>query len=144
MANVNKRQYFKFGDEAIQEINERQQYRCAHCGKHLGHWNCKTLGSYHHVVPVQAGNPADPDDEFIKSADNGVLLCDRSAKIDEGEVESCHGAVAHGGGRYRTFVAYASEFPFSHGGDIEEHEAWAQTVETHFRRLSANLNSPTN
>ncbi|MGE3165212.1 MAG: HNH endonuclease [Planctomycetota bacterium] len=133
MAKSETRKFFEFVPAVLDEIGQRQNFRCAVCGTNLGRGNTKILVNYHHVVPVQSGNPANRSHDFIRSADNGVLLCDESAA--KSRSESCHGLVAHGESRFGTFAAYADAFPYSHGGDKEAHRSWVRSLNDRSRAV---------
>ncbi|MCA9759472.1 MAG: hypothetical protein KDA27_27000 [Candidatus Eisenbacteria bacterium] len=126
--SIDKRAYFSFSDETQREIARRQNYVCAVCGTSLGAGNTRILVNFHHVIGVQSGNPANPAHTFIRTADNGVMVCDES--VDKTRAESCHGLVAHGESRFAGFSAYANAFPYSHGrGASGRHRQWVKWIE---------------
>ena len=132
--SLDKRKHFSFSSETLKEIARRQEYVCAVCGTNLGAGNTKILVNYHHVIGVQSGNPANPNHNFIRTADNGVMVCDESADKPRGE--SCHGVVAHGESRFAGFSAYAEAFSYSHGRTgSEEHMKWVKRMADNARKV---------
>lgn len=125
--SIDKRKHFSFTASTQRAIAERQKFVCAVCGTNLGAGNTRILVNYHHVIGVQSGNPSDQAHAFIKTVDNGVMVCDESA--DRPRSDSCHGQVAHGESRFAGFSAYAEAFPYSHGrGGAAAHQAWVKML----------------
>jgi 5-methylcytosine-specific restriction endonuclease McrA len=111
---------FDFHRPTQQSARLRQGGRCAHCGERLDDlWE-----HAHHVIPNQVGRVANPADDFLRSEDNCVVLC-----------EPCHEA-AHAFGQYQHgAVALAEWFPYSHNRrSSKAHEKWASSVDTEWER----------
>src|SRR5262245_7104676 len=77
---------FDFSRTIKRDASLRQNNKCAHCGDEL----TDLLDHAHHVVPNQTGNPAARQDNWLRSLENCVVLCD-----------TCHTRV-HQDGRFRT------------------------------------------
>ena len=108
---------FNFSVDVKNKAFFRQWNLCAHCGKSL----TNVFDHAHHVLPNQAGARGNPNDSWIKSVDNCVILC-----------ESCHFRV-HENGRYRTGAASAPKyFPYSHGRQKQEHQFWVRSITPKF------------
>jgi 5-methylcytosine-specific restriction endonuclease McrA len=100
---------FEFSELVKNQAFFRQWNRCAHCGHSL----INTFDHAHHVVPNQSGNPNNANHEWLKTVDNCVILC-----------EPCHERV-HANGHYRNgAVAPPEYYPYSHGRQKQEHQAW--------------------
>jgi len=111
---------FDFLPHAAREARIRQWGRCAACGDALEGWE-----ESHHVIPNRAGRMADPDDAFLRSAANCVVLCD-----------SCH-AAAHSHGAYSTgAVAPPGWYRYSHGtAGHASHLAWRRRLDDEWQRI---------
>jgi 5-methylcytosine-specific restriction endonuclease McrA len=93
---------FNFKDTTKREAFKRQWNLCAHCGENLSDF----FDHAHHVIPNQTGRAGNVADQFLRTVDNCVILCD-----------TCHERVHHDGS-YRTgAVAPPEYYPYSHGKD---------------------------
>lgn len=128
MADDAYRKHYAFTDAVQEEVGKRQNWLCAACGKSLGTGNTTTLANVHHVIPAIAGTPSNSADDFIKTADNGVLLCDDSTDEDKTRGDHCHAQVGHGGGRFKSFAGFLDAFKHSHGEDTTKHAKWVQKM----------------
>ena len=98
----------------------RQWNLCGHCGGNLSN----LFDHAHHVIPNQTGRVTNPKDQFLRSIDNCVILCDL-----------CHERV-HQDGRYRTgAVAPAEYYPYSHGRQTPLHMLWVIRVNAEWLRM---------
>jgi hypothetical protein len=113
---------FNFDDEIRRQAFSRQWNLCACCGENLFHlWD-----EGHHVIPNQTGDPHDPADAFLRSAENCVILC-----------QACHTRV-HENGRTRTgAVAPAEYYPFSHGKLVAQHHVWVYRINAEWQRITS-------
>lgn len=114
---------FAFTPQVKREARIRQYGICAHCGESLDDvWEAA-----HHVVPNQSGAADDPEDAFLRTADNCVVLCD-----------DCHDAAHAHGAFLLGAVAPADWYPYSHGKEpLGPHEVWRQRIAREWRRLEA-------
>lgn len=104
---------FEFSDTVKREAFFRQWNLCAHCGVNL----VDEYDNAHHILPNQAGNSDNKDHDWIRSADNCVILCN-----------PCHDRV-HGNGHFKNGpVAPPEYFPFSHGRQKFLHHSWANKM----------------
>jgi hypothetical protein len=111
---------FDFSESTIREARLRQYGRCAACNELL-----EDLYEHaHHVVPQQAGSPKRFSDQWLKTSDNCVILCD-----------DCHTAY-HGHGRFRDITADPAVFRYSHGNDGAAHNAWLTRVAPRFHSMA--------
>jgi 5-methylcytosine-specific restriction endonuclease McrA len=106
---------FDFNEPVKREVIGRQQGLCASCGTSFS-TSHSAFPNFHHVIPNQAGNPADPADAFLRESDNCVMLCDE-----------CHDS-AHDSNTTSGGMAPPDFFLHSHGGDRVAHQAWAQQL----------------
>ena len=97
----------------------RQDGRCAACTRDLS----DLLEHAHHVVPKQTGKPSVLADQWLRSADNCVILCDQ-----------CHTAY-HGHGRFRNVTAEPAVFKFSHGKNAVAHRQWLVQANLRFLQM---------
>ena len=103
---------FDFTRATLKAVRFRQRNLCAHCGTDLAdEWD-----HGHHVVPNQCGNPAAPAHQWLRSAINCVLICDR-----------CHDRV-HNEDTRGGAVAPPRYFPHSHELP-QDHRLWAAQLE---------------
>jgi hypothetical protein len=114
------RRPFDFDDAAQEAARFRQWGLCAYCGESLDdEWE-----HAHHVIPNQVGQAGREGDEFLRSADNCVILC-----------EQCH-EQAHGGNWRTGSVAPAAWYGYSHGrGGLGAQAAWVARIESEWKRL---------
>ena len=113
---------FDFDSNTKRKAFQRQYNRCAHCSNSL----INAVDHAHHVIPNQIGDMKEPDDAFLRSEDNCVILCD-----------PCHNRV-HQDGRYRDgAVAAPQEFIYSHGAHTDKHNLWVIQVNAHWDRKFA-------
>ena len=86
---------------------------------------------FHHVLPAgHGGIDSDSLDEYGSSIDNFVALNSSSHMEDAHE------------GRTATFAANASKFPYSHGGNEDEHKAWAEQNDQKWEEAFPNVKKP--
>ena len=111
---------FDFGPREKTTARLRQRGLCAHCGDSLG----SVWEEAHHVVPNQSGQAGAPAHQWLKSADNCVILCD-----------GCHERVHEDGKYQKGAVAPPDYYRHSHGGDIAGHRRWAETLERQSRSI---------
>jgi hypothetical protein len=108
---------FDFSETVKREAFFRQWNLCAHCGRNL----INIVDHAHHVLPNQVGNPKNSNDDWIRSVDNCVILCD-----------TCHYRV-HENGHYRTgAVAPPEYYPYSHGRQTHDHQNWLTRIKPRF------------
>lgn len=111
---------FSVNADSWTKLHTRQQGKCAISGEPLNE-----SAVTHHVVPAPLGRISPEAQEFVGDIErNCVLVNDRDAKGDS-RAEGAHLQEAHGDSFSGEFVAEFSEFNWSHGGDIEAHQAWA-------------------
>lgn len=114
---------YDFTDATQRDARMRQWGLCAHCGERLDdRWE-----HAHHVIPNQIGRPGDRADDFLRGADNCVIIC-----------EECHSA-AHAHGSYRHgAVAPPTWYLYSHGKHAQgPHAVWCRRIETEWDRLAS-------
>lgn len=112
------RRQFEFDTKVKDGAFFRQQQRCAHCGHSL----LNVLDRAHHVIPNQSGRVNNPADDFLRTEDNCVYLC-----------EECHKA-AHEHGRFRNgAVALPDFYKHSHGHDLKKHKEWEGRILAYLR-----------
>ena len=111
------KQKFYFTDTVKRSVFFREWNLCAHCGKSLvNEWD-----NAHHVLPNQTGSAGNEADEWLRSEENCVMLCD-----------ACHGRV-HENGNFRTGATALPEyFPYSHGRQTLLHHSWVNRIKKHF------------
>jgi 5-methylcytosine-specific restriction endonuclease McrA len=97
----------------------RQNGRCAACSRQLNN----LVEHAHHVVPKQTGTVSAPHDQWLRSLDNCVILCD-----------DCHTAY-HGHGRFRTVTAEPAVFKFAHGKNFAAHQQWLIQANLRFMQM---------
>lgn len=98
----------------------RQDGMCAVCGDSLD----DIYEHAHHVIPNQSGEADNVDHEWLKMADNCVVLC-----------EQCHNRV-HADGHYRSGpVAPPSYFKYSHGTSKTRHNYWLSEMSARSRKF---------
>jgi len=110
---------FLFDERTKASARSRQNGRCAACEEVLTH----LLEHAHHVIPKQTGNPSVLADQWLRSVDNCVILCDQ-----------CHTAY-HGHGRFRNVTAEPAVFKFSHGKNVGAHKVWLLQLNVRFKRM---------
>jgi 5-methylcytosine-specific restriction endonuclease McrA len=94
----------------------RQKFRCAWCCEHLS----EVIFHGHHVVPGQAATARTPGNQWLRTEENCVMLCDH-----------CHAVHGHEDGKYaKGAVPYARSFRYSHGPDFKAHKNWADRVDS--------------
>ena len=109
---------YEFSEKVKRAAISRQRGLCALCGGNFTQEE-DLMVQFHHVIPNQLGNPADPADDWIRTLINCVLLCDE-----------CHEEAHQDNYRTGTLVD-VSEFKNSHGGDRDEHRRWVAQLRTH-------------
>ncbi len=108
---------FEFSEDVKRKAFFRQWNLCAHCGRSL----VNVVDNAHHVLPNQVGSTKNANDQWIRSVDNCVIICDQ-----------CHERV-HEDGRYRTGATALPEyFPYSHGRQTLEHQSWVSRIRPRF------------
>jgi|SRR6266478_1734714 len=107
-------------DEATKKMARlRQNGRCAACQHSLN----DLLEHAHHVVPKLTGNPSIAADQWLRSVNNCVILCD-----------TCHTAY-HGHGAFRTVTAEPAVFKYSHGNNLAAHQQWLAEIAVRFNAM---------
>ena len=110
---------FLFDERTKASARFRQNGRCAACGGDLK----DLLEHAHHVIPKQTGNLSALADQWLRSVDNCVVLC-----------EHCHTAY-HGHGQFRNVTVEPAAFKFSHGKNIAAHQLWLLQSNLRFNQL---------
>ena len=117
---MSHRKYYNFTDKIRGDAFARQQRKCAICARDLA--DLEDRG--HHVIPVQSGNPKDPQDDVIKTLENCVMLC-----------VMCHDDVAHQGDTVSGVIPPPAYYKHSHGTSAELSQKWSNALGIHFDRI---------
>jgi len=130
---VKKGRLYEFHGGVWQTVVKRQDAICAACGKGLAAFNDDgdrdVFG--HHVIPDQCGKHRPKYADFLRTAENCVMIC-----------KECHWA-AHEYGKYEYgIVANPDFFQFSHSKRKGEHRAWCETINDRWNLLFPAVRPP--
>jgi hypothetical protein len=111
---------FEFTKKVRNEAFFRQHGQCAQCGYSLR----ELVEHGHHVIANQSGNIKNPEDAFLGTVHNCVILCD-----------GCHDIV-HEGGDFRSgAMAPPDYYKHTHGRDAKAHLDWYAMVLREYLRI---------
>lgn len=111
---------FDVGRVSWSQLHARQLGLCAISGRPLNE-----SAVAHHVVPAPLGEISPEAQAFVGDIERNCVLVNDRGEEDDSRAEGSHLQEAHGGRFSGGVVAEFSEFKWSHGGDIEAHQAWA-------------------
>lgn len=106
---------FDFKDSVKDKARIRQQALCAQCGEDLNNLEEHA----HHVIPNQSGDPGNTGHDWLRSAENCVIVCDM-----------CHWRVHENGKYQQGAVAPPSYYEHSHGKFKASHRKWVSDLES--------------
>ena len=105
---------FDFKEKVKTKARIRQQGMCALCGEDLADLEEHA----HHVIPNQSGDPSNESHDWLRSAENCVIICDM-----------CHDRVHENGKYQKGAVAPPSYYEHSHGKFADSHRSWVEKLE---------------